>query len=106
MIVGANGCTGSYRNVSPSSGLGEKGRPPATIASMIASPSARAVASTAAAMMAGRAVRTDTRQIVRQRLTPSATEPSRQETGTDSSEFAVIATMIGRIITVRISVAV
>ena len=51
-------------------------------------------------------MRSDTRRIVRQRLTPSATEPSRQEAGTEASALAVIATMIGRIITVRISVPV
>ena len=73
---------------------------------MIASPSARAVASTVAAAIAGRAVRSDTRQIVRQRLTPRAAEPSRHDTGTDASALALIATMIGRIMTVRISVAV
>ena len=49
---------------------------------MIASPSARAVASTTAAEIAGRAARSETRQIVRQRLTPRAAEPSRQEAGT------------------------
>ena len=58
------------------------------------------------AAIAGRAVRTDTRQIVRQRLTPSAAEPSRHETGTAASALAVIATMIGRIMIVRTSVAV
>ncbi len=89
----------------PSSGLGEKPREPATIASMIASPSARAVASTAAATIAGRTVRSDTRQVVRQRLTPSAAEPSVHERGTDSSAPAMIATMIGTIITVRIKTA-
>ena len=43
---------------------------PETIESMIASPSARAVASTAAAMIAGRTARTETVHITRQRLTP------------------------------------
>ena len=51
-------------------------------------------------------MRSDTRQIVRQRLTPSAAEPSRQERGTDASASELIATMIGRIITVRIRIAV
>jgi hypothetical protein len=69
-----------------------------------ASPSARAVASTVAATIAGRAVRSDTRQIVRQRLTPSAAEPSATCAGPRPAR-ALIATMIGRIITVRISVA-
>ena len=72
---------------------------------MIASPSARPVASTAPAMIAGRAVRSDTRQIVRQRLTPSAAEPSVHALGTEASALVLIATMIGVIITVRISTA-
>ena len=49
---------------------------------MIASPSARAQASTAPAMIAGRAARTETVHIARQRLTPSATAPSFQPRGT------------------------
>ena len=57
------------------------------------------------AAIAGHTVRSETRRIVRQRLTPSAAEPSRQEAGTASSALALIATMIGRIITVRITVA-
>ena len=72
---------------------------------MIASPSARAVASTAPAMIAGRAVRSETRHVVRQRLTPSAAEPSVHVCGTAASEREVIATMIGVIITVRIRIA-
>ena len=72
---------------------------------MIASPSARAVASTVAATIAGRAVRSDTRTIVRQRLTPSATDPSRQASGTEPSAAAISATMIGVIITARITIA-
>jgi len=39
-------------------------------------------------------------------LTPSAAEPSRQDGGTAASALALIATMIGVIITVKISVAV
>ncbi len=105
-IVAASGRTGSNRNVIPSSGLAAKPRPPETIESMIASPSARAVASTVAATIAGRAVRSETRTIVRQRLTPSATEPSCHEDGTEASAAAISATMIGVIITARISVAV
>jgi len=104
-IVAANGRTGSNRKVMPSSGLAEKPRPPETMASMIASPSARAVASTVAATIAGRAVRNDTRTIVRQRLTPSAIDPSRQAIGTEASAPAISATMIGVIITARITVA-
>ena len=80
--------------------------PPETIASITASPSARAVASTVAAAIAGRAMRSETRQMVRQRLTPSAAEPSRPGGRHRVSASALIATMIGRIITVRISVAV
>ena len=78
---------------------------PETIASMIASPSARAVASTTPAAIAGRAVRTPIFHIVRQRFTPSAAEPSIHERGTLRSASALIAIMIGTIITVRISVA-
>src|SRR5580693_4510775 len=105
MIVAAKGRTGSNRNVAPSSGLAANPREPETIESMIASPSARAVASTAPAMIAGRAVRSETRHVVRQRLTPSAAEPSVHEDGTAASEREVIATMIGVIITVRIRIA-
>ena len=70
---------------------------------MIASPSARAVASTAAATIAGRAVRTEIVHITRQRLTPSAAAPSVQPRGTARSASTMIAIMIGTIITVRIS---
>ena len=49
---------------------------------MMASPSARAQASTAAAMIAGRAARTLTVHIARQRLTPRATAPSFHPRGT------------------------
>ncbi len=105
-IDAASGWIGSNKNVSPSSGLGAHGRPPPSIASMIASPSARAVPSTVADTIAGRAARTDTRHVVRQRLTPSAIEPSRHAGGTAASAPAVSAIMIGRIITVSTSVAV
>ena len=69
------------------------------------SPSARAVASTVPATSAGRAVRTAIFQNVRQRLTPSASEPSSQPRGTDRRPSAKIAIMIGEIITVRITTA-
>ena len=69
---------------------------------MIASPSARAVASTAAATIAGRAARTEIVHIARQRLTPSAAAPSVQPRGTARSASTMIAIMIGVIITVRI----
>ncbi len=68
---------------------------------MIASPSARAVASTAAATIAGRAARRPTVRRARQRLTPSAAAPSVQLRGTERSASVTIATMIGEIITVR-----
>ena len=48
-------------------------------------------------------MRSDTLHIVRQRLTPSAAEPSVQEHGTASSALTTIATMIGMIINVRIN---
>ena len=70
---------------------------------MIASPSARAVASTAAATIAGRAARSVTASIARSGLTPSAIAPSRQELGTDTSASQISAIMIGVIITVRIT---
>ncbi len=88
--------------MTPSSGLGAKPTEPETIESMIASPSARAVASTAAATIAGRAARTPTVHSARQRLTPSAAAPSVQVRGTERSASTVIAIMIGVIITVRI----
>src|SRR6185437_9020509 len=105
MIVAASGLTGSKKKVTPSSGFGEKPREPLTIESMIDSPKARAVASTAAATIAGRAVRSETRHVVRQRLTPSAAEPSVHEAGTVSKALTTIATMIGTIMTVRIRIA-
>ena len=82
--------------------MGAKLAEPATIESMIASPSARAVASTAAATIAGRAVRTEIVQVTRQRLAPSAAAPSVQLRGTARSASTTIAIMIGTIITVRI----
>ena len=86
--------------MTPSSGLGAKPSEPETIESMIASPSARAVASTAAATIAGRAARSPTVRSARQRLTPSAAAPSVQVRGTERSASVTIATMIGVIITV------
>ena len=99
-IVAASGRAGSKKNVMPSSGFGAKPTEPATIESMIASPSARAVASTAAATIAGRAARTEIVHIARQRLTPSAAAPSVQPRGTARSASTMIAIMIGVIITV------
>ena len=64
--------------IRPSAGLGAKATEPETIASITASPIARATASTVPATIAGRAVRTAIFQVVRQRLTPSASEPSSQ----------------------------
>ena len=57
------------------------------------------------ARSAGRAVTTAIRQNVRQRLTPSASEPSSHPCGTDRSPSAKIAIMIGEIITVKITTA-
>ena len=56
-------------------------------------------------MIAGRTARTEIVQIVRQRLTPSAAEPSVQPVGTARSATTMSATMIGVIITVRIATA-
>ena len=72
---------------------------------MTASPSARAVASTVPATIAGRAVRTAIFQKVRQRLTPIASEPSIQRGGTARRPSEKIEIMIGAIITVRIRTA-
>ncbi len=69
----------------------------------IASPIARAVASAAAAMIAGRTARSDTAIVARRGLRPSATAPSCQERGTDPSASVISAVMIGVIITVRIT---
>src|SRR3984957_8665140 len=105
MIVAAKGLTGSKKTLTPPRGLGEKPREPLTIESMIDSPKALAVASIAAATIAGRAVRSETRQVVRQRFTPSAAEPSVHEVGTVSKALTTIATMIGTIMIVRIRMA-
>src|SRR5919197_3883591 len=104
-IVAASGRVGSRKNVTPSSGLGAKPTEPDTIESMIASPSALAVARTAAATIAGRAARTEIVQIVRQRFTPSAADPSTHELGTARRASTMIAIMIGVIMIVRISTA-
>ena len=87
----------------PSIGLGANERAPETIEIMIASPSARAVASTAAATIAGRTARSVTASIARSGLTPSAIAPSRHDRGTETSASQISAIMIGVIITVRIS---
>ena len=68
---------------------------------MIASPSARAVASTAAATIAGRIARSVTASIARNGFRPSATAPSRQERGAAASASQISAIMIGVIITVK-----
>ncbi len=75
-IVAASVRSGSKMNVRPSAGFGAKPFEPETIEIMIASPMARVVASTAPAMIAGRAARTVTVHIARQRFTPRATAPS------------------------------
>ena len=76
------------------------------IASMIASPIARAVAITVPAISAGRAVRTAIFQKVRQRLTPAASDPSSQLFRTAASPSQQIEIISGAIITVRITTAV
>ena len=73
--------------------------------SITASPSALAVASTVPAISAGRAVLTPTFQNVRQRLIPSASDPSSQPRGTARSPSQKTAIMIGATITVRITTA-
>ena len=105
MIVGASGREGSTKKISPSAGFGAKPTEPETIASITASPIARAVASTVPATIAGRAVRTAIFQNVRQRLTPSASEPSSQPGGTARRPSQKIEIISGAIITVRISTA-
>ena len=105
MIVGASGLEGSTRKISPSKGFGEKPTPPETIASMIASPIARAVAITVPATRAGRAVRTAIIQKVRQRLMPAASDPSSQLLRTAFRPSLKIAIISGAIITVRITTA-
>ena len=72
---------------------------------MIASPSARASASTAPATSAGRAARSAIVHITRIRLTPSASAPSVHERGTARRASTAIAIMIGTIITVSSAVA-
>ena len=96
---------GSKKKISPSNGFGAKPTEPETMPSITDSPSARAVASTVPATSAGRADSTAIFQKVRQRLTPSASEPSSQLRGTDRRPSAKIAIMIGEIITVRITTA-
>ena len=61
------------------------------------------MASTVPATSAGRAVRTPIFQTVRHRLTPSASDASSQPRGTARRPSEKIATMIGAIITVRIT---
>ena len=75
------------------------------MASVTASPTARAVASTVPAISAGRAVLTATFQNVRHGLTPRASDPSIQPRGTARSPSAKSAIMIGAIITARITTA-
>ena len=72
---------------------------------MIASPRARAVASTAAATIAGRMAFSVTARIARSGFKPSATAPSFHAGGTEVSASQIRAIMIGVIISVRISEA-
>ena len=73
--------------------------------SRTASPSARAVASTVPAISAGRAARTATFQKVRQRLTPSASDPSSHPRGTARRPSEKSEIMIGEIISVSSTTA-
>src|SRR5712671_3564708 len=100
MIVGARGREGSKKKIDPSNGFGANPTPPETIASITASPSARAVASTVPATIAGRALRTAIFQKVRQRLIPIASEPSIQPLRTDRRPSLKIEIISGAIITV------
>src|SRR4051794_16893902 len=104
-IVGASGREGSKKKISPSAGLGAKPTDPETIASITDSPIALATARTVPATIAGRALRTAIFHIVRQRLTPSAREPSSQPGLTARRPSAKIETISGAIITVRIRTA-
>src|SRR4051794_29756423 len=97
MIVGARGREGSKRKIVPSKGFGAKPTPPETIASITASPRARAVASTVPATIAGRALRTPIFQKVRQRLIPIASEPSIHPFRTDRRPSLKIEIISGAI---------
>ena len=91
--------------IRPSAGLGAKPTEPEIIASITASPIARATASTVPATIAGRALRTPIFQVVRQRLTPSASEPSSQPGLTERRPSVKIETISGAIITVSTVIA-
>src|SRR4051794_110079 len=90
--------------VTPSAGVGGEPFDPHTPQSTLAPPSGRAQASTAPAMIAGRAARTETVHIARQRLTPRAAARSFHPRGTAYRASTVMAIMIGVIITVRITI--
>jgi len=95
--------SGSKKNTTPSTGFGLNVLPPETIWIITASPSARALASTPAATIAGRIARSVTASTARSGFSPSATAPSRQDGGTEASASQIRAIMIGVIITVRIT---
>src|SRR6476659_2465240 len=99
-IVGASGREGSKTKMRPSAGLGAKPTEPEIIASITASQIARADARTVPATIAGRAVRTAIFQVVRQRFTPRASDPSSHPGRTDRSPSEKIETISGAIITV------
>src|SRR3978361_448266 len=92
--------------IAPSAGLGAKPTEPEIIASITASPIPRATARTGPATTGGGgAGRTTIFQVVRQRLTPSASEPSIQPGLTERSPSLKIETISGAIITVSTVIA-
>src|ERR1700710_1566365 len=91
--------------IRPAAGLGAKAVEPESIASITDSPIARAAARTVPATIAGRAARPPIFQIVRQRLTPSATEPSSQPGLTEFRASVKIDTISGAIMIVRTMIA-
>src|SRR6201746_1244641 len=88
-----------------SAGLGANAVEPEIIASITDSPIARARARTVPATIAGRAARTPIFQIVRQRFTPTASDPSTQPGFTEFKESVKIDTIRGAIMIVRIRIA-
>src|ERR1700750_3167406 len=91
--------------IRPSAGLGANGVEPEIIASITDSPIARARARAVPATIAGRAARTPIFQIVRQRFTPSASEPSSQPALTELKASVKIDTIRGAIMIVRTTIA-
>src|SRR6202012_1754156 len=104
-IIGASGRDGSKTKIRPSIGFGAKAGEPERIAGITDSPSARARARTVPATIAGRAARTPTFQIVRQRFTPSASEPSSQPGFTELRASGKMDTTSGAIMIVSTTTA-